>query len=144
MNAGAAAASGDQLLVLNDDVRLEESAVRVLREALAPEGVFAVAPRIVSPLSRAGDEGGKSAIVRAGLVEIEEAPSNDALACRLEASPEPAPSDWRSFTISRSRAQLAMDTVRDELYGYRAAKDDGSTRIITPRGETHDCYVHWD
>ncbi len=77
VNAGAAAASGVQLLVLNDDVRLEESAVRVLREALAPEGVFAVTPRIVSPLAQSGDEGGKSAVVRAGLVEIEEAPSNE-------------------------------------------------------------------
>jgi GT2 family glycosyltransferase len=77
VNAGAAAASGDQLLVLNDDVRLEESAVRVLSEALTPEDVFAVAPRILSPLARSGDEGGKSAAVRAGLVEIEEAPSTE-------------------------------------------------------------------
>jgi GT2 family glycosyltransferase len=77
VNAGAAAASGDLLLVLNDDVRLEESAVRVLREALPLEGVFAVAPRIVSPLAREGDEGGKSATLRAGLIEIEEAPSSD-------------------------------------------------------------------
>jgi GT2 family glycosyltransferase len=77
VNAGAAAASGDLLLVLNDDVRLEETAVRLLREALAPEGVFAVAPRIVSPLARSGDEGGKAAVVRAGLVEIEEAPSSE-------------------------------------------------------------------
>jgi GT2 family glycosyltransferase len=76
VNAGAAAAAGDQLLVLNDDVRLEEGAVHVLREALPPDGVFAVAPRIVSSLSRAGDEGGKSATVRAGLVEIGEAPSS--------------------------------------------------------------------
>jgi GT2 family glycosyltransferase len=77
VNAGAAAASGDQLLVLNDDVRLEESAVRVLREALPPDGVFAVAPRIISPLAREGDEGGKSATLRAGLIEIEEAPSSE-------------------------------------------------------------------
>jgi hypothetical protein len=35
-----------------------------------------------------------------------------ALACRLETSPEPAPFDWRSFTVSRSQAELAMDTVR--------------------------------
>jgi GT2 family glycosyltransferase len=77
VNAGAAEASGERLLVLNDDVRLEEPAVRVLREALPSEGVFAVAPRIVSPLAREGDEGGKSATVRAGLLEIEEAPSSD-------------------------------------------------------------------
>ena len=77
VNAGAQAASGDRLLVLNDDVRLEEAAVRILREALPPEGVFAVAPRIVSPLSRVGDEGGKSASIRAGLLEIEEVAASD-------------------------------------------------------------------
>lgn len=78
VNAGADAAVGDLLLVLNDDVRLEESTVRVLRQALPAEGVFAVAPRIVSPLARSGDEGGKRAAVRAGLIEIEEAPASQA------------------------------------------------------------------
>jgi hypothetical protein len=67
-----------------------------------------------------------------------------ALACRLQGSPELAPSDWRSFTISRYQAELAMDGVRDELDGYRAVQHDWFTQIITPRGETHDCYVYWD
>jgi GT2 family glycosyltransferase len=79
VNQGAAAAAGDLLLVLNDDVRLEEPTVRVLREALlARADAFAVAPAIRSPLARCGDEGGKSAVVRAGLIEIEEAPSAQA------------------------------------------------------------------
>ena len=78
VNAGAQAARGDLLLVLNDDVGLEESTVRLLRESLlADERVFAVAPRIASPLARCGDEGGKAAAVRAGLIEIEEAPSDE-------------------------------------------------------------------
>ncbi len=76
VNAGAAAASGDLLLVLNDDVSLDETAVRRLCEALPDEGVFAVAPRIVSSLARCGDEAGKSATVTAGLMEIEEAPAS--------------------------------------------------------------------
>jgi hypothetical protein len=67
-----------------------------------------------------------------------------ALACRLEAPPKPTPSDWRSFTVSRSHAELAMDTVRDELSGYRAVQQDWYTQIVSPRGETHDCYVNWD
>jgi hypothetical protein len=67
-----------------------------------------------------------------------------ALACRLEASPEPPPSDWRSFTVSRSKADLAMGTVRDELDSYRAVQQDWYTQIITPQGETHDCYAYWD
>jgi GT2 family glycosyltransferase len=76
VNAGAAAAAGDLLLVLNDDVELEPSTVRLLREALLPEeGVFAVAPRIVSPLARCGDEGGKSGTLRAGLLEVDEVPA---------------------------------------------------------------------
>jgi hypothetical protein len=37
-----------------------------------------------------------------------------------------------------------MDTVRDELEGYRAVPQDSYKQIITPRGETHDCYVYWD
>jgi GT2 family glycosyltransferase len=76
VNAGAAAATGDLLLVLNDDVRLEEGAVRRLREVLlGTDGLFAVAPRILSPLARCGDEGGKAAALRAGLIEIEESPA---------------------------------------------------------------------
>ncbi len=76
VNAGVAAALGDHLLVLNDDVRLEETAVRRLREALPSDGVFAVAPRIVSPLARCGDEGGKTGAFTSGLLEIEEAPAS--------------------------------------------------------------------
>ena len=73
VNAGASAARGDFLLVLNDDVRLEGTAVRRLREALPAEGVFAVAPKIASPLAKCGDEGGKGGVFSAGLLEIVEA-----------------------------------------------------------------------
>lgn len=77
VNAGVATASGDLLLVLNDDVRLEETAVRRLREALPAECVFAVAPRIVSPLARCGDEGGKTATFTSGLLEIAEVAASE-------------------------------------------------------------------
>jgi len=50
--------------------------VRRMREALLSRpDVFAVAPTIRSPLAGCGDEGGKSAAVKAGLIQIEEAPS---------------------------------------------------------------------
>jgi GT2 family glycosyltransferase len=72
VNGGAAAAAGTHLLILNDDVRLEQGAVAALRGALPSEGVFATVPRILSPLARCGDESGKRAFFRAGMIELEE------------------------------------------------------------------------
>jgi GT2 family glycosyltransferase len=76
VNAGSGSAAGEQLLILNDDVRLERGTVRLLVEALDSEAVFAVVPRIRSSLARFGDEGGRSCAFRAGLLEIDEAPSD--------------------------------------------------------------------
>jgi GT2 family glycosyltransferase len=75
VNAGAEVATGERLLILNDDVRLEKGTARILSTALRAEGVFAVVPRIVSPLARCGDEGGRAASWHAGLLEIGEAPA---------------------------------------------------------------------
>jgi GT2 family glycosyltransferase len=75
VNAGVEAARGDQLLILNDDVRLEASTVDLLREALRSDDLFAVVPRVLSPLARGGDEAGKLGAWRAGLLEIEEVSS---------------------------------------------------------------------
>jgi GT2 family glycosyltransferase len=76
VNAGAAAATGDLLLILNDDVALEESTVRVLRRHFPDPTLFAVAPAILSPLSACGDEGGKAGSWDAGVLEVREAPSS--------------------------------------------------------------------
>lgn len=67
-----------------------------------------------------------------------------ALACRLQAAAPEPPSDWRSFTVSRSQAEQAMNTVRAELEDYRPVQEDWPSPILTPQGETHDCYVYWD
>jgi GT2 family glycosyltransferase len=75
VNAGVDAARGDQLLILNDDVRLDLPTVRLLREALEADGLFAVVPCVLSRLAHTGDEAGKIGLWRAGLIEIEEVPS---------------------------------------------------------------------
>lgn len=77
VNAGAQAATGDLLLILNDDVRLDPTSVGIMHEALAARGVFAVAPAILSHLAACGDEGGKAARWEAGLLEIEEVPATE-------------------------------------------------------------------
>jgi GT2 family glycosyltransferase len=72
VNAGVAESSGDHLLILNDDVRLEVDTVSRLRRFFPDPRLFAVVPAIRSPLARCGDEGGKAARWAAGLIEIEE------------------------------------------------------------------------
>jgi GT2 family glycosyltransferase len=80
VNAGVEAARGDRLLILNDDVRLEESTIRLLCQALRDDNCFAVVPRVLSGLARGGDEAGKLGVWRAGLIEIEETASAPARA----------------------------------------------------------------
>ena len=72
VNAGAAAARGDYLLVLNDDVRLDAGTVKALRAPFPGETLFATVPSIRSPLAACGDEGGKEGRFEAGLLEIRE------------------------------------------------------------------------
>ena len=72
VNAGAAAACGEYLLVLNDDVRLEPGTVAALRAPFPDPTLFACVPSIRSPLAACGDEGGKTGRFEAGLLEIRE------------------------------------------------------------------------
>jgi GT2 family glycosyltransferase len=72
VNAGADAARGDYLLVLNDDVRLEPGTVSTLRALFPDPTLFAAVPSIRSPLAACGDEAGKAGEFAAGLLEIRE------------------------------------------------------------------------
>jgi glycosyltransferase involved in cell wall biosynthesis len=81
VNAAAAVAAGDHLLVLNDDVRLDRECAGGLLRHFPDPRLFAVVPSIRSPLAACGDEGGKAGIWHAGLLELRE---------RQNAAPAPA------------------------------------------------------
>ncbi len=74
VNVGVEQAKGQRLLILNDDVRLARDTVTSLARQLVA-GVFAVVPTIRSPLAACGDEGGKTGLFRAGLIDLAEVPS---------------------------------------------------------------------
>lgn len=63
-----------------------------------------------------------------------------AIACQLQLQPAPS-GDWRSFTISRWRARLALDSVRTDIERYQVDRRDGSFRVISPGGLPFKC---WD
>lgn len=77
VNAGARAAVGELLLILNDDVRLEEGTALALRGHFPDATLFAVVPAVRSPLASCGDEGGKAGVLHAGLIEIREVPAEE-------------------------------------------------------------------
>lgn len=63
------------------------------------------------------------------------------LFCRLQAEKDQTPrSDWRSFTVSRWRADAAMNSIRGQLKGYQVIDDEWPRKILTPGQVDYDCY----
>jgi len=61
-----------------------------------------------------------------------------ALACRRESPQSHAPSDWRSFTVSRWQAEAALKSVQGALNQYHFVKDQQD--LLTPGGVLYNCY----
>ncbi|MGE5072295.1 MAG: DUF4153 domain-containing protein [Anaerolineae bacterium] len=62
------------------------------------------------------------------------------LFCRQQASRASASTDWRSFTVSRWQAEMAMKRAASQLSGYRALDESRPLRVSTPAGEVYPCY----
>ncbi len=63
-----------------------------------------------------------------------------ALACRGQRSTVTGDADWRSFTITRMRAEQALAAVQHELDQYQVIDEEWPVRILTPGGTTLECY----
>lgn len=66
------------------------------------------------------------------------------LACRLKLPVGGGPGDWRSFTVTRWRADTALASIRSELQSYKLVQQDGQSSIVTPGAVSHDCRMFWD
>jgi uncharacterized protein DUF4153 len=67
-----------------------------------------------------------------------------ALACGWQSQPENAPHDWRSFSISRWRAERALAEVDAQLNGFTVVTEDWIKTARSPDGHTFECTVILD
>jgi hypothetical protein len=67
-----------------------------------------------------------------------------ALACGWRSQSERYPTDWRSFSVSRSGARVALASADDGLRAYRIQTEDRVTTVSSPKGHSFDCTFHPD
>lgn len=62
------------------------------------------------------------------------------LFCRLQADSTGAVADWRSFTVSRWRANRDLQQVQGALDSYRVTNRNWPVQILTPGHVQYDCF----
>ena len=62
------------------------------------------------------------------------------LFCRLHSDSTHQVEDWRSFTFSAWRANLALNEVKAQLDRYRVIDEQWPLKIITPGSVSYDCH----
>ena len=61
------------------------------------------------------------------------------LVCRLHLNARNHVTDWRSWTLSRSRSEGALQSVRSLLAGYRYSDADQAVQVMAPSGAAYSC-----
>jgi hypothetical protein len=67
-----------------------------------------------------------------------------ALACGRNAQWDGASTDWRSFSLSRLRAEQAILPIERELQRYSVVNEDWVTTVRSPQGHYFECTISWD
>ena len=67
-----------------------------------------------------------------------------ALVCGWSEQQGAAPTDWRSFSLSRWQAEQALNTVDEELQAYRLVTANEMTTARSPQGHYFACNMSWD
>ena len=62
------------------------------------------------------------------------------LFCRLQSKTDRSSPDWRSFSLSRWKADTDLDSVRNSLAQYKVIDSGWPLRILTPGNVSYSCY----
>jgi hypothetical protein len=65
-----------------------------------------------------------------------------ALVC-ISAQENGGDTNWRAFHLSTYWSQKALDSIQEDLDGYTLEDSNWPSYVITPQGETYDCWSGW-
>jgi hypothetical protein len=65
-----------------------------------------------------------------------------ALAC-ISAQANGGDTNWRAFHFSSYWSQKALDSIQDDLNGYKTNDDNWPIQIVTPQGKAYECWSSW-